>query len=163
MTSPLRKALEQGSRGGVFFLWGEDEHRKGEAVKEIVDAHVDESTKDFNLDVVEGSVINVADLARIVATPPMMAEWRVVVVKGAEAFAGAARSRDLVLGLAASPPPDLALILTARIPGGSKAKYYSQLKKIAQSVEFPAISTTARPCSPLLMRGIMTPCAPPSR
>ena len=140
MTSPLRKALEQGPRGGVFFLWGEDEHRKGQAVKELVDVHIDESTKDFNLDVVEGAAVDVEDLARIVATPPMMAEWRVVVVRGAEAFAGAARSRDLVLGLAESPPPGLALILTARIPDRSKAKYYTQLKKIAQSVEFPAIS-----------------------
>jgi DNA polymerase-3 subunit delta len=145
MTSPLRKALEQGPRGGVFFLWGEDEHRKGEAVKELVDAHIDESTRDFNLDVVQGSAVDVEDLARIVATPPMMAEWRVVVVKGVEAFAGAARSRDLVLGLAESPPPDLALILTARIPDRSKAKYYTQLKKITQSVEFPAISADDAP------------------
>ncbi len=145
MTSPLRKALEQGSRGGVFFLWGEDEHRKGEAVKELVDAHVDESTKDFNLDVVQASAVNVEDLARIVATPPMMAEWRVVVVRGAEAFAGAARSRDLVLGLAESPPPDLALILTASIPNKSKARYYTQLKKIAHSVEFAAISADDAP------------------
>lgn len=114
MTSPLRKTLDQGSRGGVFFLWGEDEHRKDEALKELVDAHVDESTRDFNLDVVQASSVNVEDLARIVATPPMMAEWRVVAVKGAEAFAGAARSRDLVLGLAESPPADLALISTLR-------------------------------------------------
>lgn len=145
MTSPLRKALEQGSRGGVFFLWGEDEHRKGETVKELVDAHVDESTRDFNLDVLEGSDVNLEDLARIVATPPMMGEWRVVVVRGAEAFAGAARARDLVLGLAESPPADLALILTARIPSGSKAKFYTQLKKVAQSVEFPAITADDAP------------------
>ena len=145
MTSPLRKALDQGSRGGVFFLWGEDEHRKGEAVKELVGAHVDESTKDFNLDVVQASAVDVEDLARIVATPPMMAEWRVVVVRGAEAFAGAARSRDLILGLAESPPADLALILTARIPSGSKAKYYTRLKKLAQAVEFSAISPDDAP------------------
>ncbi len=145
MTSPLRKALDQGSRGGVFFLWGEDDYRKEEATKELVAAHVDESTRDFNLDVVQGSGINVEDLARIVATPPMMAEWRVVVVNGAEAFAGAARSRDLVLGIAESPPAGLALILTAKIPGGSKAKYYTQLKKLTQSVEFSAISPDDAP------------------
>ena len=145
MTSPLWKALEQGSRGGVFFLWGDDEHRKGEAVKEFVDAHLDESTKDFNLDVLQGSEVNVEDLARIVATPPMMAEWRVVVVKGAEAFAGAARARDLVLGLAESPPPDLTLILTARIPSGSKAKFYTRLKQVARSAEFSAISADDAP------------------
>ena len=129
----------------MFFLWGEDEHRKGEAVKEIVGAHLDEATRDFNLDVLDGAGANVEDLARIVSTPPMMAEWRVVVVRGAEAFAGAGKARDLVLGLAASPPPDLALILTARIPSGSKAKYYTQLKKVARSVEFPAITADDAP------------------
>ena len=58
---------------------------------------------------------------------------------------GPARARDLVLGLAGSPPPDLALILTARIPSGSKAKFYTQLKKVAQSAEFSAITADDAP------------------
>ncbi len=92
MKNPPGKVV-QGSPGGVFFLHGEDEHRKGEAVQALVDAHLDPETRDFNLDVLRGSEVNVEDLARVLATPPMMAEHRVVVVRGAEAFAGAARSR----------------------------------------------------------------------
>ena len=137
--SPLRRALEQGPRGGVFFLWGEDEHRKGEAVSEIVAAHLEEATRDFNLDVLRGSDVKVEDLARIAATPPLMADWRVVVVRGAEAFAATPRARDLVLGLAKAPPAGLALVLTARIPPRSKAKFYNQLKRGARSIEFSAI------------------------
>jgi DNA polymerase-3 subunit delta len=140
MNHPLRKVLAQESRGGVFFLYGDDEHRKGEAAKALVDAHLDQGTRDFNLDVVLASEVSVEDLARILATPPMMAERRVVVVRGAEAFAGAARSRDLILGLVENPPPDLALILSARIPERSKAKFYQTLIKRAQSVEFAMIS-----------------------
>ena len=140
MKNPLRKVLPQGSPGGVFFLYGEDEHQKGEAVQALVDAHLDPETRDFNLDVVRASEVNVEDLARILATPPLMAECRVVVVRGAEAFAGAARSRDLILGLVDNPPSDLALILSARIPERSKAKYYQTLIKQAQSVEFAMIT-----------------------
>ncbi len=140
MKNPLRNILAQGSPGGVFFLYGEDEHRKGEAVRALVDAHVDPGTRDFNLDVVSASEVSVEDLARILATPPMMAERRVVVVTGAEAFAGAARSRDLILGLVENPPSDLALILSARIPERSKAKFYQTLIKRAQSVEFVMIT-----------------------
>ena len=138
--NPLQKVLAQGSSGGVFFFYGDDEHRKGEAVKASVDSHVDPDTRDFNLDVVLASDVGVEDLARILATPPMMAERRVVVVRGAEAFAGAARSRDLILGLVEHPPPDLALILSARIPERSRAKFYQTLIKRAQSVEFAMIS-----------------------
>jgi DNA polymerase-3 subunit delta len=140
MNSPLRKILSKGSPGGVFFLYGEDEHRKAEAVQALVDAHVDPGTRDFNLDVLSASSVDVEDLARILATPPMMAERRVVVVRGAEAFAGAARSRDLILGLVENPPPDLALILAARIPERSKAKFYQTLIKRTQSVEFAMIA-----------------------
>jgi DNA polymerase-3 subunit delta len=140
MKHPLRKLLTQGSPGGVFFLYGDDEHRKAEALKALVDVHLDQGTRDFNLDAVRASDVNVEDLARIVATPPMMAERRVVVVHGAEAFAGAARARDLILGLVENPSPDLALILSARIPERSKAKFYQTLIKSAQSVEFAMIS-----------------------
>jgi len=138
--NPLRKVLAQGSPGGVFFLYGDDEHGKGEALKALVDAHLDQETRDFNLDVVQASEVSVEDLARILATPPMMAERRVVVVRGAEAFAGVARSRDLILGLVENSTPDLALILSARIPERSKAKFYQTLIKRAQSVEFAMIS-----------------------
>ena len=140
MKNPLRTVLAQGSPGGVFFLYGEDEHQKGEAVQALVDAHLEQGTRDFNLDVVQAADVSIEDLARILATPPMMAERRVVVVRGAEAFAGAARSRDLILGLVESPPPDLALILSARIPERSKAKFYQTLIKRAQSVEFAMIT-----------------------
>jgi DNA polymerase-3 subunit delta len=140
MKSPLRTVLPKGSPGGVFFLYGEDEHRKAEAIQTLVEAHLDPGTRDFNLDVVHASEVDVEDFARILATPPMMAERRVVVVRGAEAFAGAARPRDLVLGLVAKPPSDLTLILSARIPDRSKAKFYQTLIKQTQSVEFAAIT-----------------------
>ena len=140
MSNPLPKVLAQESLGGVFFLYGEDEHRKGEAVQALVGAHLDPGTRDFNLDVVQASDVSVEDLARILATPPMMAERRVVVVRGTEAFAGAARSRDLILGLVENPPSDLVLILSARIPARSKAKFYQTLIKRAQSVEFVMIT-----------------------
>ena len=76
MKNPLRKVLALGSPGGVFFLYGEDEHRKEEAVQTLVDAHLDPETRDFNLDMVQASDLSVEDLARILATPPMMAARR---------------------------------------------------------------------------------------
>ncbi len=140
MADPLQAVLDQGPRSGVFFLYGDDVFRKAAAARLLVDAHVDDATRDFNLDVLSGSDVDVESLARILATPPMMAARRVVLIREAEALASSPRSRDVVLKIAENPPPDLTCILVARIPDGSKAKFYRDLKRIAQSIEFPAIT-----------------------
>ena len=145
MTSPHRKILDQGTRGGVFFLHGDDEYRKQEAFQELIAVHVDAETRDFNVDLLRAAEVSVEDLARILATPPMMAEWRVVAVRDVEVFASAARARDLILSLVDSPPPDLALILSARIPHRSKARFYQALIKRTQSIKFPLIALDDTP------------------
>ncbi len=132
--------LEKGAKGGVFFLYGEDTYRKLEAVKALVAEHVDPATRDFNYDLLRGSEVDVEALARVIATPPMMADKRVVVVREVEAFASSPRARQVLIDLATNPPPDLLAILEARIPEGSKAKLYKELKKLAHSLEFKALS-----------------------
>ena len=140
LTDPLQAVLDQGPRSGVFFLYGDDSYRKHEAARSLVDLHVEEATRDFNLDVLHGSQVDVEALARILATPPMMATRRVVLIRDAEAFASSPRARDVILELVENPPPDLACVLVARIPEGSKAKFYRDLKRGTHSIEFPAIT-----------------------
>jgi DNA polymerase-3 subunit delta len=79
-------------------------------------------------------------LASVIATPPLMAEWRVVLVKEAEALTSSARSRDALLAVLKKPPPGLALILTATIPERSRAKIYKEIESLARSFEFGAVS-----------------------
>jgi len=122
--------------GGVFYLHGEDEFRKEEAVRALVEAHLDPSTRDFNLDVLRGSEVSQEQLASVLGTPPMMAEWRVVVLREAEALAGSPRVRDHLLGVVASPPPGLALVLSCSVPPGSSARYYRELGRLSRSLEF---------------------------
>ncbi len=122
--------------GGVFYLHGEDEFRKEEAVRALVEAHLDPATRDFNLDLLRGSELDRERLASVLGTPPMMAEWRVVVVRETEALAGSARTRDQLLEVVAAPPPGLALILSCTVPQGSTAKFYRELTGGARSVEF---------------------------
>ena len=126
--------------GGVFSLHGEDEFRKDQVVRALVDAHLDPATSDFNYDPVRGGETDAETLASLIATPPMMAEWRVVVVRDVEGLAGSKHARDVLLQAAASPPPGLALILSCTVPAGSKAKFYKELARHARSVEFRAIT-----------------------
>lgn len=132
--------LKEGAKGGVFFLYGEDAYRKVEAVNALVAEHVDPATRDFNFDLLRGSEVDVEALARVIATPPMMADKRVVVVREVEAFASSPRAREVLIELATNPPPDLLAILEATIPERSKAKLYKDLTKLARSMEFKALS-----------------------
>ena len=128
------------ARGGVFYLHGEDDFRKEEVVRALVDAHLDPATRDFNFDPLRGSEVDAETLASVLGTPPMMAEWRVVVVREVEALAGSARARDILLASVARPAPGLALVLSCMVPEGSKAKFYKDLEKTARSVEFRPIA-----------------------
>jgi DNA polymerase-3 subunit delta len=122
-------------RGGVFYLHGDDEFRKEEIVRALVDAHLDPGIRDFNLDLLRGSEVDVETLASILATPPMMAEWRVVVVREVEALASSPRAREVIMQAVMSPPAGLALILSCTVPQGSRAKFYGELAKKTLSVE----------------------------
>jgi DNA polymerase-3 subunit delta len=140
MADPLTSIVDRGVRGGVFFLYGEDQHRKEEAARTLVDAHLDPATRDFNYDILHGPEVDLETLASFIATPPMMSEWRVVLVRDAEAFAASPKTRSLILETAAAPPADLLLVLVARIPSGSKAKFYRDLIRETTAVEFKAMA-----------------------
>jgi DNA polymerase-3 subunit delta len=141
----LTRALARGTRGGVFFLLGEEEYLKEETARAIVDAHLDPATRDFNLDQLRGSSLDPEAFASVCNTPPLMAEWRVVVVREAQVIATSARLRATVEEILAKPVPGLALILLAQLPERSKAKFYQDLIRKAIAVEFGALSAADLP------------------
>jgi len=140
----LAKSLERGRRGGVYFLHGEEEYLKEESAAALVEAHLDAATRDFNFDQLRGANLDAETLASICNTPPMMGDWRVVVVRDAQQLAGSARLRGVIEALLDQPVPWLALVLVATI-GGSKAKFYSELERRAVSVSFPPLPSSDLP------------------
>ena len=126
--------------GGAFYLHGDDLFSKEEAVRALIAVHLAEATRDFNLDLLRGNEVDPEAMASVLATPPMMAEWRVVVIREVEGLAGSKHAREALLAVVAKPPPGLALILSCTVPQGSKAKFYRSLAKVAQSVEFKEFS-----------------------
>ncbi len=134
VTGPL--GLKTRETGGVFFLHGADEFRKDEETRALVEWFIDPATRDFNFDSLRGSEVGVEQLASVLATPPMMAVLRVVVLREVEALAGSSRARETLLDIVNAPPPGLALILLCTVPKGSKAKFYTELSRKARAVEF---------------------------
>jgi DNA polymerase-3 subunit delta len=139
MTTSNPLGLSDQEKGGAFFLFGDDSFRKEETGRALVDWHLDPGTKDFNLDPLRGTEVSVEDLASVLATPPMMAEWRVVILREVEGLAPSPKARTALLKTVEKPPPGLALIMLASVPSGSKAKFYGELKRKARSVEFPEV------------------------
>ena len=122
--------------GGVFYLHGDDEHGKDAAARALARAHLEEATADFNHEVLRGREVTPQLLASTLATPPMMAPWRVVVLKETQALAGSPRLRSVVLEAAASPPPGLALILLCTPPERTRARFYRDLESRCRAVRF---------------------------
>ncbi len=135
----LRKTLSGGKLGGVFFLYGDEEYLKEDATALLIRSHLDPSTRDFNFDQLFADKLEPETLASITSTPPMMAEWRVVVVREAQALAASARSRAPIEALLERSVPGLALILVASLPDRSKAAFYERLKKETTSLDFPLL------------------------
>lgn len=141
----LLRSIKSGQRGGVFFLYGEEDHSKEAAVSAIIDAHLDPSMRDFNLDQLRGTDLSFETLASVAATPPMMAEWRVVIVRDVQALVAGAKTRGLLEDLLKQAAPNLALVLVATLPDKAKAQIYERLKKEASATEFPLLAASDVP------------------
>jgi DNA polymerase-3 subunit delta len=136
----LPTTIQDAPDGGVFFLHGPDRFQKEEALQRLVALFLDPATKDFNLDLLRGTEVDVESLARVLATPPMMARFRVVVVREVEALAGSAHARRVLGSLLESTPPGLAVVLEATIPQGSKARFYRDLQSAPHVAGFAEVS-----------------------
>lgn len=130
----VRRKLAAGQLGGVFYLFGADDFLKEEVASTIISAHLDAGTADFNFDQFRGSELDAEALASALQTPPLMADWRVVVVREAQALASSPRLRALIDTLLDRVPPGLALLLLASPPQGSQAQFYKRLQRDAIAV-----------------------------
>jgi DNA polymerase III subunit delta len=107
----LRDVIKRGSFDGAYFITGEDDYQKDDAVRQLAGAALDPAARDFNLDTRRAAELDAETLGVLLSTPPMMAERRVVVLRDANALRKDARKAlDEYLK---SPSADLLLIMTA--------------------------------------------------
>lgn len=113
----LRDAIKRRSFDGAYYIWGEDEYQKDDAVRQLVDAGLDAGARDFNLDTRRSSELDAETLGVLLSTPPMMAERRVIVLRDVGGLKKDARK--VLEEYLAHPAPDLLLLMTAA--AGSKS------------------------------------------
>jgi DNA polymerase-3 subunit delta len=113
----LHAALKKRVFDPVYYFHGDDDFLKDARVREVVEAAVDPSTRDFNLETRRGGELSAEDLDSLLSTPPMLAERRVVVVREVDKLKKDARK--LLDAYLKRPAPDTVLLLVS--PTGVKA------------------------------------------
>ncbi|HEV3484239.1 MAG TPA: DNA polymerase III subunit delta, partial [Vicinamibacterales bacterium] len=112
----LRDAVRDKQFAPAYYLFGEDDFLKEQAVRQLVEAAVDPATRDFNFEVRRGAEVDAETLGSLLGTPPMMAERRVLVVRDVGALRKDARAA--LDRYVKSPAADAVVLLIA--PAGAK-------------------------------------------
>jgi DNA polymerase-3 subunit delta len=107
----LLRSLKQGVSDRVYYLHGDEDVLKDEAVRALVERSVDPAARDFNLDQRSAPELDVEAFNALVNTPPMLAATRVVVVRGLEQLKKTAKLRQELLRYLESPNPTTVLVL----------------------------------------------------
>ncbi|MCC6242207.1 MAG: DNA polymerase III subunit delta [Gemmatimonadaceae bacterium] len=130
----VQAAIQARAFDPVYYLHGDDDYLKDGAVKDLLEAAIEPSTRDFNCEIRRGADLDAEAVSSLLATPPMLAERRAVVLRDVTTLKKAARAQlDKYLTRAAT---DTLLLLTS--PAGTKAD--AALMQQSTSLEFEPLS-----------------------
>ncbi len=107
----LLRSLKQGAPDPVYYLHGDEDVLKGEAIRALVERTVDPPARDFNVDQRSAVDLDPASFHALVNTPPMLAAARMVVIRGLEQLRKAATVRRELARYLDSPNPTTVLVL----------------------------------------------------
>ena len=106
------KSIASRSFERAYSIHGDEEFLKDAAVRQLLAAALDPATRDFNLDIRDAASVSAEELASLLATPPMMADRRIVLVRDAASLRKDARAAvDHFLERPASQNADIVLVL----------------------------------------------------
>jgi DNA polymerase-3 subunit delta len=130
----LRDAIKRRSFDGAYFVTGDDDYQKDDAVRQLVEAALDPASRDFNLDTRRAAELDSETLGVLLSTPPMMAERRVIVLRDVNTLRKDGRKTlDEYLK---KPASDLLLIMT----GAAGSKVDAALSSAATVLDFDFLS-----------------------
>jgi len=119
----LLRSLKQGGRGergagtgggapdAVYYLHGDEDVLKDEAVRALADRVLDAGSRDFNFDQRRAGDLDPEAFHSLVNTPPLLAAARIVVLRGVEDVRKTSKVRQALVRYLEAPNPTTLLIL----------------------------------------------------
>jgi len=137
----FRKSVQSLAFARAYCLHGEDDYSKDRATRGLIEAAVNPATREFNVDVRAGAKLDAETLDSLLATPPMMSERRVVVIRDAGVLrktTQAALMRYLEHAVSHPGAPDIILALV--YPAGEKGSPDRKILDRSIGVQFDALA-----------------------
>lgn len=131
----FQKSIRERAFAPVYYVHGDDDYLKEDAVRQLIAAVVDPATRDFNLEILRGGEIDAGTLGSLLDTPPMMAERRMVVVRDIGALKK--DTRGAIDRYLVRPSPDTVLVLVTLGAGSKPDKGF---EAVALSVGFDPLT-----------------------
>jgi len=117
------RRCRRGELDPVYYLTGDEDILKDELIALLAEQVVDPSTRDFNYDVRAAPDVDAESLHALVETPPMLAERRMVVLRGVDQWRKNAKVWKVLESYVQRPAPSTVLVITA----GAGAKPHAGL------------------------------------
>ena len=135
----MRDALKRGVFDGAYYICGEDEFQKEDAMRQLIAVAIEPGMRDFNMEVRRAQELDAKSLDAALSAVPMMADRRVIVIRDVSAMRKDARKvLDQYL---VKPSPDV-MVLLVEAAGG---KTDGALSRATTPLEFDVLSADRIP------------------
>ncbi len=129
----LETNIRKGTVPALCYLYGEESFLVDRLTKKLLDAAIDSSLKDFNLNVFFGNEVKGVEVADAALTLPMFADRRAVLVKRADLMK--ADALDALMTYIKNPAASTCLIFNG-VKIDQRKKFFQELKKQNALIEF---------------------------
>lgn len=107
----LLRSVKKAAPHPAYYLYGDEDVLKDEAVRALGEAALDPADREFNLDQRAAGDLDVETLHALLNTPPMLAVRRLVVLRGVEALRRRPKVREELLRYLRDPSPSTVAVL----------------------------------------------------
>jgi len=135
----LRDALKRGSFDAAYYICGEDDFQKEDAMKQLTAAAVEPAVRDFNTEIRRAQETDAKSLDAALSALPMLADRRVLVIRDAGALKR--DTRKILDRYLTNPAPDV-MVLLVEATGGRTDR---DLAKTATLLEFDFLTADRIP------------------
>ncbi len=135
----MRDAIKRGVFDGAYYICGEDEFQKEDAMRQLIAAAIEPGMRDFNMEVRRAQEMDAKSLDAALSAVPMMADRRVIVIRDASAMRK--DPRKVLDRYLAKPSPDVMVLLVEAAGGKTDAS----LAKATTVLEFHPLTADRIP------------------